>query len=94
MTQRSETWRDKWGSFWSAIKEVLYGMVFHDAVRYYMRQRGSMEHLFLLITFGDIVGLPILPPYYNLRLLPYIVPSIQGWRRSLLREKDLTDLVG
>jgi hypothetical protein len=36
---------------------------------------------------------PILPPYYNLRLLPYVTPLIQGWRRRMLREKDLTDLV-
>jgi hypothetical protein len=33
-------------------------------VRAHIRQRGSMEHLFLLITFGDLVGVPIIPPYY------------------------------
>jgi len=37
--------------------------------------------------------LPLLPPYYSLRLLPYIIPSIEKWKRSLLREKDLTDFV-
>jgi hypothetical protein len=37
---------------------------------------------------------PILPPYYSLRLLPYIVPSIDAWRRSMLRERDITDLLG
>jgi hypothetical protein len=47
-----------------AIGEILYGMVLHDMVRAHIRQRGSMEHLFLLITFGDLVGVPIIPPYY------------------------------
>jgi hypothetical protein len=37
---------------------------------------------------------PILPPYYNLRLLPFIIPLVQNWRRRMLRERDLTDLVG
>jgi hypothetical protein len=37
---------------------------------------------------------PVLPPYYTLRLLPYIVPMVDGWRRRMLREKDLTDLAG
>jgi hypothetical protein len=47
----------------------------------------------VLITMGDLVGIPILPPYYALRLLPYVLPSIEGWRFRLLRERDLTDLV-
>jgi len=37
------------------------------------------------------MGLPILPPYYSMKLLPYIIPSVKKWKRSLLREKDLTD---
>ncbi len=49
--------------------------------------------MFVLITFGDIVGLPILPPYYTLRLLPYTIPFLNRWKRSLLRERDLTDLI-
>jgi hypothetical protein len=28
-----------------------------------------------------------------MRLLPYIIPSLETWKRSLLREKDLTDFV-
>ena len=48
--------------------------------------------LIVLVTFGDIVGLPMLPPYYTLRLLPYVVPILNRWKRSLLRERDLTDL--
>lgn len=75
------------------IGEILYGMALHDMVRANLRQRGSMEHLFLLITFGDLVGIPIIPPYYCLRLLPFIVPQIHSWRRRLLRERDLTDML-
>ena len=72
---------------------VFYGMFFYDAVIMFRRQRADLEHLFVLISFGDLLGVPILPPYYNLRLLPYITPLIQNWRRRMLREKDLTDLV-
>ncbi len=50
-----------------------------------------MEHLFILTTMGDLLGVPILPPYYSLRLLPYVVPQIATWKRRMLREKDLTD---
>ena len=71
--------------------EVTYGMAAHDMTRYALRSRASMEHLFILTTMGDLVGVPILPPYYSLRLLPYVVPQISTWKRRMLREKDLTD---
>ena len=73
------------------LKEVLYGMAIHDQVRALTRQRGSLEHLFVLISFGDLLGVPILPPYYSMRLLPFIVPLINNWKRRMLRERDVTD---
>ncbi len=75
-----------------AAREVFYGMTTYEWAQSARRERAAIESLFLLISFGDLVGLPILPPYYTLRLLPYIVPAINRWRRSLLRERDWTDL--
>jgi hypothetical protein len=73
------------------LKEIIYGMAAHDMSRYAIRSRASMEHLFILITMGDLLGVPILPPYYSLRLLPYVVPQIATWKRRMLREKDVSD---
>ena len=73
------------------VKEVTYGMASHDMARYAIRTRASMEHLFILITMGDLLGVPILPPYYSMRLLPYVVPQISTWKRRMLREKDISD---
>jgi hypothetical protein len=53
--------------------------------------RASVETLFMAATVGDLIGLPILPPYYSLRLLPYVVPQIETWKRRVLREKEFTD---
>lgn len=75
------------------LSEILYGLAIHEQVRNLARQRGSLEHLFVLISFGDLIGLPVLPPYYNLRLLPFITPLINNWRRRMLRERDLMDLI-
>lgn len=79
---------------WRVLGDVLYGMALHDMVRYHLRNRAGLEHLFLLITMGDLVGVPILPPYYSLRLLPFVVPELAAWKRRLLRERDLVDLLG
>lgn len=86
--------KEKLRSAWHVTVEVFYGMTTFEWVRTMRRERGDVERLFILMTFGDILGIPILPPYYTLHLLPYIVPSIYRWKRSLLRERDLTDLIG
>jgi hypothetical protein len=78
-------------SLWQGIRETIYGMAAHDMSRAALRTRASMEHLFILITMGDLLGVPILPPYYSLRLLPYVVPQISTWKRRMLREKDVSD---
>ncbi len=74
-----------------SVQDLIYGMAAHEMTRQALKTRGSMEHLFILITMGDLLGVPILPPYYSLRLLPYVVPQIATWKRRMLREKDLTD---
>jgi hypothetical protein len=79
---------------WRVARDIFYGIFFYDTVLMFRRQRGELESLFVLILFGDMLGVPILPPYYSLRLLPFVVPSVQNWRNRLLRERDLTDLIG
>ena len=64
-----------------------------DWVHELQKARNEQERLFTLIVYGDLLGIPILPPYYSLRLLPFMVPTLKNCRRSMLRERDLTDLI-
>jgi hypothetical protein len=82
------------GGFIQVFKDIVYGMSSHEMTRHAVRTRASMEHLFILITMGDLLGIPILPPYYSLRLLPYVTPQIASWKRRMLRERDVTDVLG
>ena len=89
----SENKAKKKGIF-GVFKDIVYGMASHEMTRHAVRTRASMEHLFILITMGDLLGVPILPPYYSLRLLPYVTPQISAWKRRMLRERDMTDVLG
>jgi hypothetical protein len=80
--------------FLQAAGEVWYGMTAYDFVVTVRRERAYLEKIFILIVFGDLLGVPILPPFYSLRLLPYVVPHVNRWRYSMLRERDLADVVG
>ncbi len=74
-----------------ALREFLYGMCSYEWAQQATELRGSMESLFMLFTFGDLIGVPVLPPYYGLRLLPHVVPQITTWKRRVLRERELGD---
>jgi len=89
---RGTLWLESLGRFAKTIGEMIYGASIYEMVRDLNKERGMIERLFILVVFGDVLGVPILPPYYALRLLPYVVPSINRWRTSMLRERDLTDL--
>ena len=86
--------KPKKGGILQVFKDIVYGMSSHEMTRHAVRTRASMEHLFILITMRDLLGIPILPPYYSLRLRPYVVPQISSWKRRMLREKDITDALG
>jgi hypothetical protein len=74
-------WRD-------ALSEFVYGMTGYEFVRHAVEERAALENIFLVALVGDMIGLPVLPPYYALRLLPYLVPQIAGWKRRVLRERE------
>jgi len=76
------------------LRKIAYGMTGHEIVLYTVRLRTDMEHLFILVTVGDLIGLPILPPYYSLRLLPHMVHQLSGWKRQMLRERDFVEAEG
>jgi hypothetical protein len=79
--------------FRTVLNEVFYGMTLHELDLELKKEKGHINNLFMLIVFGDLIGLPLLPSYYSMRLLPYMLPIIKTWKRSILREKDLTDFV-
>lgn len=78
-------------SLWKEIREFLFGMAGLELAQHAMEMRASLETLFMLGTVGDMLGVPILPPYYSLRILPYVVPNIATWKRRVLREREFSD---
>ena len=93
MAGEEEEKKDKESEVKKAVKGLVYGMAMHGMVSYALKTRMHLENLFMLITMGDMLGVPVLPPYYCLRLLPYAVPHVKTWKRTLLKERDVTDTI-
>lgn len=79
------------GSIRRALREFVYGMTGYEFERHLLEERAALETLFMVTTIGDMIGIPVLPPYYSLRLLPYVVPRVSTWKRRVLREREATE---
>ena len=79
------------GGMLNALRDLLYGMTGHEFARHAMATRSSLETIFMVTCVGDMIGLPIIPPYYSLRLLPFVVPQIATWKRRVLRERHFSE---
>ncbi|MFP5299272.1 MAG: hypothetical protein ACLGHL_09835 [Actinomycetota bacterium] len=77
--------------FRQAVADFLHGMVGYEWARHALETRSSLETIFMVATVGDMIGLPVMPPYYSLRLLPYVTPQVSAWKRRVLRERDLSE---
>jgi len=78
----------KWSN---AVREFFYGMIGFEFEQQARELRGELETAFLLLTVGDMLGIPVMPPLYALRVLPYVVPSVETWKRRVLRERDIIE---
>jgi hypothetical protein len=81
----------KWNERLKGIRDFMFGMVGMEMASHALEMRASLESLFMLATLGDMIGVPVIPPYYSLRLLPYVVPNIASWKRRVLRPREFTD---
>ncbi len=77
--------------FSNVVRDFLFGMTGYEFAQQAREMRGALETVFMTITLGDMVGLPVIPPIYSLRIVPYIVPSISNWKRRIAREREISD---
>jgi hypothetical protein len=77
-----------------AVREFLYGFTVREMDQEAKKEKVHEEHIFMTVVFGDLIGLPLPPQYYRLRILPHILPKITAWKHAVLKPKDLTDAGG
>jgi hypothetical protein len=38
------------------LREIMYGMTIHEMDLELKRERGNLDHLFMMVVFGDLAG--------------------------------------
>lgn len=49
---------------------------------------------FLILCFGDMLGIDLPTTYYALELLPYLAEDIEPWQRRMLSKKSVWEEKG
>jgi hypothetical protein len=78
-------------SFWENFKLLLSG-TFDLKNRSTNRiQKEAMDELdnFMLLCYGDLLGIPLPTTYYTLELLPYLAEDLEGWERRIMARKSI-----
>ena len=73
------------------IGDYLRGFLLYGLIDGAYTEKRYLDELFMLGTFGRLIGFPGLFNYYYLRLTPYCVKGLYPWKRRLLRERDFFD---
>jgi hypothetical protein len=76
---------------WRAVKDFFYGLAGYEFVHHAQGMKRDAEALFFVVTMGDLIGVPVVPPAGALRLLPYALPNIPEWKRRLARASEFWD---
>jgi hypothetical protein len=83
--------QDKETGFLHSIREFLFGFAAYEHVRYAHASKSKLGDTLTVVLFGDMLGVPMIRPYYAFRLLPYLLPAIGGWKQRFLKERDLVE---
>jgi len=75
-----------------ALKDLFFGATAFEIQQTVRQEKLARLDRILLFSFGDLLGVPVFPSYYSLKLLPYFYPALDSWKKRMLKEKDLTEI--
>jgi hypothetical protein len=90
---RKERMGEKVDRLAKSLKDFFVGIAYFEIGQTARQEKLVWQDLFMLLTFGDLLGVPILPPYSSLRILPHVLPGMDPWKKRMLRERDLTEVI-
>jgi hypothetical protein len=71
------------------IVDFFYHSSVYSMTQVLVQKRVKLDTLFMLLIFGDMLGVPVFMTYYSMRLWPYLLMRMGSWKRNLLRPKGL-----
>ncbi len=81
----------RWEEFKGALRDFLFGLFYFDLYWDTKREAAKLRDAVNLLLLGEFLGIPLMTTPLLLRLLPYLLPELEGWKKRQLRERDITE---
>lgn len=81
----------RWRRAARALREALWGIFFFDLYQENLRLRNRYNDAMNLLVFSEQIGLPLMNSYVAMRLLPYVVGDLEGWKRREMAEREILE---
>ncbi len=74
-----------------AAREILWGLTLYDSYHESMVEAQRHRDAFDVLILGEMLGIPLMNTTVGLRLLPYAVGDLAGFRVRFLREHEVLE---
>ena len=81
----------RWRRALQVVKEILWGLFLFDLYTENMKMRIRYNDAVNLLVFSEQLGIPLMNSYVSMRLLPYFVGDLEGWKRREMREREILE---
>jgi hypothetical protein len=79
------------GRVWKVVKEVLWGLFMYDVYTETRKMQMRYHDAVNLLVFSEQLGIPLMNSYVSMRLLPYFVGELEGWKRREMAEREILE---
>ena len=74
-------------------RQFLWGFFFFEMSHELQKEKARYSDAVNLVIVGELLGLPLMNSVITLRLLPYLLPELDGWKQRQLSESDIIEEV-
>lgn len=79
----------KYNQTLKTISDFLDELFRESSTKIIRKEAYDLNDSFLLLLFGDLLGLPNPFSYYALELLPLLTEDIESWEKRILRRSSI-----
>ncbi|MBE3557762.1 MAG: hypothetical protein IMW89_00850 [Ktedonobacteraceae bacterium] len=90
-TAQQGGWRERLRHVWQAVRQFLWGFFMFEMFHETQKEKARYSDAVNLVIAGELLGLPLMNSVITLRLLPYLLPELAGWKQRQLAEEDIIE---
>ncbi len=75
------------------MRQFLWGFFYFEMFHELQKEKARYNDAVNLVIVGELLGLPLMNSTITLRLLPYLLPELDGWKHRQLAETDIIEEV-